>query len=81
MIGFKKRIKSEETLTHFRNKKKKKKKEIGQKSVNHHEIALRESRRFLRRLRRKKKMKEVKSHIHRNNVVKNQLVIFVLVYF
>ena len=74
MINFKKRVKSEETLTHFRNKKKKKKKEIEQKSVNHHEIALRESRRFLRRLRRKKKMKEVKSHIHRNNVIKNQLI-------
>ena len=77
---FGKNKKTSETLLHFREKSKKKKERNAEK-LNQKE-AIQESQRMLsraelrkeRRIRRKKLKKEVQPHVHRNNIVKNQLI-------
>lgn len=77
---FGKNKKTSETLLHFREKSKKKKERKAEK-LNQKE-AIQESQRMLsraelrkeRRIRRKKLKKEVQPHVHRNNIVKNQLI-------
>ncbi len=80
MMGFKKKTNSEAILGYFKEKSKKKK--LKKEEINNHKQSIEDANRNLlraqarkeKKLRRKKTISEIKPHVHRNNIVKNQLI-------